>query len=260
MKAKKTSNRWLAGAIASIVLLGSGYATAQQLKEILTVEHQRTKIAQVSQVKIDKMANRTSDMLDKYRDVLKQIETLRTYNAQVERLIRAQRKEMASLNRQIDSVTVIDRQVSPLMLRMVDALDNFVALDVPFLKEERTNRIEVLRAMMDRANVANSEKFRRLMEAYQIENDYGRTIEAYRGELDQNGTSRTVDFLRIGRIVFLYQTLDRAETGMWDQKARKWVALSDSYRNPVRQGIRMALKQIAPDLLKLPVPAPEIAQ
>ncbi len=260
MKAKKTSIRWLAGAVAGIVLLGSGFATAQQLREILKVENQRTKLAQASQAKIDKLANQTSDMLNEYRDVLKQIETLRSYNAQVEKLIAAQRKEMASLNRQIDSVTVIDRQVSPLMLRMVDALENFIELDVPFLKEERANRIDTLRAMMDRADVANSEKFRRLMEAYQIENEYGRTIEAYRGELTENGNSRTVDFLRIGRIVFLYQTLDRDETGMWDQKAHKWVVLSDSYRNPVRQGLRMARKQIAPDLLKLPVPAPEIAQ
>lgn len=260
MKPIRILKRALAGAIASTLSLGAGISTAQQLDAILNVEKERTEIAQASQTVIDALSQKTSELLSDYRDVQKQIETLRTYNTQIEKLVNAQNREVASLNKQIDNVTVIDRQISPLMLRMIDSLGEFIRLDVPFLSQERENRIEQLRSMMDRSDVANSEKFRRLLEAFQIENEYGRTIEAYRGQLQTASGVREVDYLRVGRIILLYQTLDRSETGMWEHSNKRWVTLPDSYRSPVRQGLRMARKQVAPDLLRLPIPAPELAQ
>lgn len=248
------------GAIAGFLVAGIGLGQAQTLDAILKVNGGVNKLAQASQGRIEKIADQTSDMLDDYRVVLKQIETLRAYNAQIEKLIRSQNKEIASLSSQINNVTVIDRQITPLMARMIDSLEEFVSLDVPFLKDERTDRMEQLRTIMDRSDIANSEKFRRLLEAFQIENNYGRTIEDYRGELERGGQTRSVDYLRIGRLLLFYQTLDRKETGIWDNKKHDWVLLSDSYRAPILNGLRMARKQKAPDLLRLPVPAPENAQ
>lgn len=248
------------GAIAGFLVAGIGLGQAQTLDAILKINGGVNKLAQVSQGRIEKIADQTSDMLNDYRVVLKQIETLRAYNAQIEKLIASQNKEIASLNSQINSVTVIDRQITPLMARMIDSLEEFVSLDVPFLIDERDERMEQLRTIMDRADIANSEKFRRLLEAFQIENNYGRTIEDYRGEMERGGQTRSVDYLRIGRLLLFYQTLDRKETGIWDNDKRDWVLLSDSYRAPILNGLRMARKQKAPDLLRLPVPAPENAR
>jgi hypothetical protein len=113
-----------------------------------------------------------------------------------------------------------------------------------------------LRTMMDRADVTIAEKYRRILEAFQIENEYGRTIEAYRGTLEVDGTSRTVNFLRLGRVALLYQTLDGREAGAWDRAEGTWTTLS-GYHNAIEQGIRVARKQVAPDLLRLPIPAAE---
>jgi hypothetical protein len=170
----------------------------------------------------------------------------------MEQLIASQDMEMASLRRQIDDVEVVGRGVTPLMLKMIDSLDAFVTLDVPFLKEERSRRLAGLRDLMGRADVTNSEKYRRLLEAYQIENDYGRTIEAYRGTLPDG---RTVDFLRVGRIALVYQSLDADEAAVWDQAGGQWVELDSSYRMAIKQGLRIARKQSAPDLIRLPLPA-----
>jgi hypothetical protein len=146
------------------------------------------------------------------------------------------------------------------MVRMIDGLDQFVALDMPFLPEERRERVENLRDLMSKADVTVSEKFRLLMEAYQIENAYGRSIEAYTGDLELDGTKRTVDFLQVGRVALLYQTSDRSETGFWDRDANTWQQLDDSYRTPVANAIKVARKQKAPDLLQIPVPAAVEAQ
>ena len=108
---------------------------------------------------------------------------------------------------------------------------------------------------MGRADVTNAEKYRRIMEAYQIENEYGRTIEAYRGGLERDDREITVYFLRFGRIALLYQTLDESEAGVWNAETGSWVPLDSSYRSTIRQGIRIARKQAAPDLIQLPLPA-----
>jgi hypothetical protein len=117
-----------------------------------------------------------------------------------------------------------------------------------------------LRELMKRSDVSLSEKYRRLMEAYQVENEYGRTIEAYKGSLDTGGAKRTVEFLRVGRVALLYQTVDLEESGRWDPRSKEWVVLDDEYRRPIRDGLRMANKQTAPDLIKIPVSAPEVAR
>ena len=155
----------------------------------------------------------------------------------------------------LDRVELVGRSVTPLMLRMIEAIEAFVSLDVPFLQKERAERIAALRSMIGRADVSNAEKYRTIMEAYQIENEYGRTIEAYRSTIERDGDKKTVDFLRFGRIALVYQTLDGGESGVWDQQQREWLLLDDSYRTSIRAGLRIARKQLAPDLIRLPLPA-----
>lgn len=212
------------------------------------------------QAEIEKLSDNIDELASEYRRVLQDTRSLEVYNQQVADLIESQTVEMASLEAQIEGVTAVSRDIVPLMVRMIDTLEKFVELDLPFLLQERRERVAKLREIMERSDVNLSEKYRRLMEAYQIENEFGRTIEAYRGELDQGGSTRTVDFLRIGRVTLLYQTLDAVETRVWDPEKKAWIDLGDDYRSPVRQGLRMARKQIAPDLLLVPVGAAEDAR
>ena len=210
-----------------------------------------------SQARINVIDDQTDQMASEYRTTLDTIESLRVYNAQLEKLIASQEAELASLDEQIGNVTQVGREVTPLMLRMVDALVSFVGADVPMLVSERENRLANLVELMDRADVEDSEKYRRIMEAYQIENEYGRTIEVYQDTLNIDGEERTLDFLRVGRVALLYQTLDGEEVGAWDQREKRWVKLPGSYSASIRKGIRIARKQLAPDMIRVPVAAPE---
>lgn len=212
--------------------------------------------AKTSQVKIDQMADATSSAAQEYRGALQRAESLSIYNMQLERLVASQEKEKASIIDQTEQIDTIETGVLPLMIQMTDALDKLIDVDAPFLIKERRDRVAELKLLIDRADVTVGEKYRRIMEAYVVEADYGKTIEAYKGEVAQ-GEVRAVDFLRIGRVGLYYQTLDGKESGRWSKASNEWVVLPDSYRVSIRNGLRIARKQAPPELLKLPITAPE---
>ena len=156
---------------------------------------------------------------------------------------------------EIPQVDVINRQIFPLMERMIDGLEQSIALDVPFLMGERSDRVEKLEETMARSDVSVAEKFRKVMEAYQIENDYGSTIETYKESLTlEDGTTRDYNMLRIGRVGLYFQSEDTNITGRWDNQQRKFVR-DDGARNEVRKGLRIANQLIAPELILVPVDA-----
>ncbi|MFU8820188.1 MAG: DUF3450 domain-containing protein [Gammaproteobacteria bacterium] len=243
-----------AGAVGILLV---SVASAQQLNQVLDQGERRIRLAQESQQRVDTVVNQTRSLGDQYRQILREIEGLGVYNTLLERQVARQAEQKTQVRASIDQVTVIKRQIVPLMDRMIAGLEQFVALDVPFLEEERKNRVSNLQSLLERQDVSVAEKFRRVMEAYQIENEYGRTIENYKGSLEIDGLVREVDFLRIGRVTLVYQTTDGQNQGVWDQGNGQWVALGGEYRNRIRQGLRVARRQIAPELLLLPVPAPE---
>ena len=140
--------------------------------------------------------------------------------------------------------------------RMVDALEQFIALDVPFLVDQRNARVAQLQALLARSDVTVAEQFRNVLQAWQEERDYGSTIEAYTGLLEINGVNREVNFLRVGRVALVYQTPDGGLSGAWDQRTRQWITLGGDYQNAIREGLRVA-RTGTPELLLVPVPAPE---
>jgi hypothetical protein len=244
----------------SLLLTTPNLVVAQKrLKKTIRHVIDNNKAAARSQDRVDAMADNTEQLLAEYHAVQKQIASLRVYNGQVGKLVASQRRQLAHLQKRIDNAAMVAREVTPLMLRMIDALEAFVKLDVPFLGEERRKRVASLKRMMDRSDVPDSEKFRRILEAYQVENEYGRTIEAYRGKVKLGNDVRTVDFLRFGRVALVYKTLDGREAYVWDPGRRGWSRLSSEHRTSIQKAFRIARKQAPPDLIRLPIPAPKLA-
>ena len=184
---KNRTTHWLSMLALALAAGFSSSVSAATLADIYQVAERINQQATTSQAKIDALTEETRHLLNQYKTVLKQIEGLRVYNRQLDKQISGQRQEMEQLARSIDEVTIIERQITPLMLRMIEGLDQFVGLDLPFLLDERYNRIDLLREMMDRADVAVSEKFSQVLRAFQIENEYGRTMETYADTIDLGG-------------------------------------------------------------------------
>ena len=258
-----TMHRLKTGLIAALVatgtLLGAVAAVqANNLDSVLKVGNAKNEAARKSQAKIDRLADETRDLLSDYKTVVKQIDGLKVYNARLQRQIDNQMKRIAEIDDSIAQVTIISRQMTPLVIRMIDGLEKFVELDVPFHLDERQQRIDFLRSNLDRSDVSVAEKFRQVLEAYKIENEYGRKIDAYKGSVEIDGTERDVNFFRVGRIALLYQTTDTEISGAWDQASRSWVPLDrGEFRNAIMKGLRIARKEASIDLLTLPVAAPE---
>ena len=243
-----------------LLLAAASGSSAGDLDQVMKSTTDRIQLAQASQQKIDKVVDQTEDLESEYKQIMKQLDGLAVYNDYIQRQITSQEQELAQLQESMDQVGIVERQIMPLMIRMLDGLEQFISLDKPFLMEERSNRISRLRSLMERADVTLAEKFRSLTEAFQIENDFGRTIEVYKDDLVLNEANLEVNILRLGRVGLYYQTNDASSTGRWDDDARQWAPLNDSKaRNQVRQGIRIARKLVAPDLLLLEVPAPEVS-
>ena len=242
--------------IASTSILLFQAAEIRGNEEAINLQSGINREASLSQEKINDYDDKANAAAKTYAAAVQRAESLAIYNGQLKRLIDSQKKEIQSIKRQTEEIETIETGALPLMLEMTDTLQELIEGDVPFLLKERRDRVENLKLLIDRADVTAGEKYRRIMEAYLIEADYGRTIEAYRGELDMGGIARTVDFLRIGRLGLYYQTLDSEETGNWDKGGQQWEEIEDEYRRSIRDGLRIARKQAPPELLRLPVDAP----
>jgi hypothetical protein len=169
--------------------------------------------------------------------------------------VEGQEATLDDISLSMDRVDVINRQIFPLMERMIDGLEQSIALDIPFLMEERTERVANLKEIMERSDVTVAEKFRKVMEAYQIENDYGTSVDFYSESLTIDGATRSFNMLRVGRIGLYFQSDDTQITGRWNTQAREW-EIDNSARNEVRKGLRMARQLIAPELINVPVQVP----
>ena len=234
---------------------------AASLEEIQRVNEKKLAEATASQKKIDKIVAGAQERLIQYRALLKQIEGLKAYNEQLSTQVQSQEDLLIRFDRSIEQVALIERQMSPLVLKMADSLDEFVQLDMPFHTAERQERMAFIQDSLQAADVDVAEKFRQVIEAYQIENEYGRKIDTYQDIVNVNGNDYEVDILRVGRIALLFQSKDTKLSGRWNNASQGWEVLDNAtYRNSIRHGIKMAKKQASIDILTLPIAAPEVAQ
>jgi len=244
--------------IAALALYTISSTQAQVLDSTVKTETKINADAASSQKRVSSLAQQTSDLLSEYRAVVRETEALKIYNDQLEKVVMDQRAEVVSINKQLEGLEETNRGVVPLMLEMIDTLGQMIESDMPFRLEERRNRVARLKDMMDQADVTTSEKYRRVMEAYQGELEYGRTTESYPEALPTTG--QTVDFLRVGRTLLVYQTSDQEHTGWFNPTTRAFEELPGKYRLEVKEGISIAKNEKAPNLVMLPVPGPEVAK
>ena len=208
-----------------------------------------------SQNTIDELTDETRDMVQVYRNAIRKTESLNSYNQKLAKLVKQQKLSLNSIQRQIENAEETRRSIVPFINKMIATLEKFVRLDLPFLLNERRQRVSILKQIVNFPDITLPDKYRQVMEAYQIEIEYGRTIEAYTDTITVDGKEYTVEILRVGRLLMTFQTSDGELSGIWNKHSKAWRKLPSEYNRSIKQGLLIAKKQAPPELIKLPVTA-----
>ncbi len=245
----------LPAAALSLLLCAAGVASlwGADLGDSLDVVAATNRSASESQQEIDRLDRETRILLEEYRSLRESSGHQQAYTRELELLDASQKERIESLKRQIARARITRQRILPMMRSMADALEKFVVLDLPFHQQERVGAVLQLKQRLDNPALSVAARFRLLLEAYQIEQGYSASVEAWRGPLSVEGQDLSVEFLRLGRTALYYQSLDRSRCAYWDRASQDWIELPPEHNRPLFQAIRVALSQTAPQLLQLPI-------
>lgn len=261
----KSVTRHAPGLLATMLAIGiaahpvSAQVNEDALRQGTQAQAEVDKAAADSQKRIDGIQDKIGDAARNYAQAVADAESLERYNKQLAEQVKSQEAELSSIERQLRDIETTTREVQPLMDRMVSTLEQYVALDVPYYAEDRKRRVENLKANLARADITVSEKYRAILEAYQIELEYGRTLGTYEGKIGTGAGEKLVQFVQLGSVGLLYQTHDGQETGYWDAEKKQWVQDNSQAAN-VTEALRVAKGRGAAALLIVPVKAPQGAK
>jgi hypothetical protein len=232
------------------VSLAAGAATLEDNVKAMQATNAEAGAAQKD---IINLQAETQSMVDEYKRLTQTVDYQDQYTQEITDRLKVQNKELASLREQLASRQITQQRIVPLMRSMGDALEQFVALDLPFHQEERLARVIKVKQQLSSTSVPLQDQYRALLEAFQQELEFGRGIEAWRGELKLGEENLTVEYLRMGRTAFYFQSMDGERSGYWDRAYKQWVEVPREYGEDIKHGLRIARNQQAPQLLALPM-------
>ncbi len=234
--------------IIIFINLLTGYAQASvEVDNQLQIQQ----LNSASQLRINELEQQRQSSSEQTQALLQQARLLEKYNQHLNAMIKQQNQQLSQLDQDLNELQYSQQLALPMVHQLLSQLQSFVASDLPFLSQERRQRLNRLANLLDRADVSLAEKYRQVLEAYQIELEYGETIEAYVGALAE----QQVNYFRLGRTALYYQSLNGQSSSLWLPKQQRWQTLDDAANRELSQAIAIAWQQQPPSLLLLPLPA-----
>jgi hypothetical protein len=240
--------------LALAISLLATSSIANNLDQAQSIQNKTNNASAASQKVIDKSSQATLVLQAEIERLHEEVKNLEIYHDHLAALVESQNQEAQSIEGQIDGIKYTRQGVVPLMYQMIDGLQQLVEQDVPIKKEQRLDRVKKLQAIMPRADVSDAEKYRRILEAYQIEMDYGIKLGVYQGRVALT-SDKTIeaDVLHLGRISLVARNLNGSHYWVWNQTEFKWQALDSSIKPELDKAYDIASQQVTPSLITLPV-------
>lgn len=235
-------------------VLIAGAAAADEVGDALDASLAAQRAARESQQRIDKLDAETLVLRDKRRAAEWHALQLAAYAEQLEQEALAAEQQRAGLQAELARVAATGTDLLPLAQKMLAELEAHLARDLPFLQEVRQRRIAEARALLADPQRGQAEKFRRVLEAWRSEADYGYTIGAEDATTDCSGQPGSATLVRIGRVGLYCIAADARAGARWDAAARRWAPLEDDDDvAEVARAAAMAREKEPAGLLVLPV-------
>ncbi|MDL2124662.1 MAG: DUF3450 domain-containing protein [Deltaproteobacteria bacterium] len=235
-----------------LVMHGQSWAGTEadqiQKRVVQTIE-----IGQQTQKKEDEWAGKKAELMARYRSLKANQDYLEKLKLKTERALSSQKARLAEFERKIKESARIREELQSYLESVVAQLEEFIKKDTPFLLKERDARLASIKETLALPDKPAAEKYRRAMEALQIEAEYGRSVEVYQDTIDLNGQSVLMDIMRLGRLSLFCQTPDGRMVGHYDRSAGRWVSLPSKYRREINNAVDMARRQRTIDLVRLPI-------
>lgn len=233
-----------------MVLLSMSLVLAEPLQEAMQTQLEIQEAASATQQQVVQLDDERQQMLQEYQQIMQRTAQLQAHHNKGQQRLNKQRAEQQQLQQQIADLDNTRTELMPLLEQMFTVLENFVRLDLPFLSQERQQRLQVLRELIDDPSLSLADKYQRVWQAYQVEMSYGHGLETYTASLD-DGT--LVNFFRLGRLALYYLSLDGKQAALWNPQTQNWQALPLQYHTELKTAIRIAKGQATPRLLNLPL-------
>lgn len=242
------------GVIAAALVVGLSLpAVAQsQLRNGLNAGEQATRQAERTQERINQLDDERSDMVGEFRTLLQRKQAAELYARQQEKVVESQRRELESLTEQLGRVDEITAQTVPMLLDMIADLEAFVEADLPFRLDERRDRIETLKTAMDSADVPIVEQYRLIIEAYQTEMEYGRTVQTWTETVMIDDKEVLVDNFLYGRVSLVRMSPDKRYAQRYDRATGEWVGVDNKFKDDIENAIKIAQNRTTPGVMYAP--------
>ncbi|MBD1574987.1 DUF3450 domain-containing protein [Vibrio sp. S11_S32] len=240
--------------LALAALATSLTVQADSLDAARSTQAHTNQVAKTAQIKIDKNSDQSFQLQAQVEQLQAQVDNLTIYQQHLTKLVASQEQEKIATQAQIEEIAKTRQGVVPLMYYMLDGYKSLIHQGTPVRMASREQRLADLELLMGRADISEAEKYRRILEAYQIEIDYGTKLGSYEGEITlANNDTRQVDLLYLGRVSLLARSKDTEHIWLWVQASKQWQAVDSSQRVEINKAYALASKQQAPSLLNLPL-------
>jgi hypothetical protein len=232
-------------------------ANAASIESSGKIEQSIITASQQSQKTISSSSDRSFELQNDIKVLNSEVDNLNVYKQHLATLIENQNQEMLNLEMQQNEIIETRQSIVPLMYNMLEGLETYIAQDMPIRKEARLQRVEILKSLMSESNISDSEKYRRILEAYQIELDYVNKLDIYTSAIEIDGTTREIEQLYLGHLSLVARSLDKQNYWYWNKQQNAWLALDISLKTELDNAFMVANKEVTPTLLMLPLSVTE---
>jgi hypothetical protein len=239
--------------LAVLLLLAAAPALGQTAEDLSGTVDETIDTEQATQEMRDEWATEKAEYENRYRVARSNVDWLRQRIEVEQQRSAALDDRVAELERRLDESGRLQAVIQDSMVAVLHRLERVVDADLPFLAQERQQRLQFLRAELAKPEVDPAEKLRRLLEGLLVEAQYGETVEVTQEKITIGGNEVFVDMLRVGRLAMFWRSPDGTMIGTWDPVTEAYAELPGGYSRTLQKAMEMATRMRPVQLLSLPL-------